>query len=53
MTPMKKMLPELVGTAGYCLAVAGGYVLWGLGPALLGAGLALIVGGYVAAKVTP
>lgn len=47
---MKKMLPELIGTAGYGLSVAGCYVLWGPGTALLAGGLALILGALLAAR---
>ncbi|WP_170320301.1 MULTISPECIES: hypothetical protein [Pseudomonas] len=35
---MKKMLPELVGTAGFCLFVAGLHIEFG-------PGIAMIVGG--------
>lgn len=35
---MKKWLPELLGTAGYCLLVAGLYEQFGAGVALIVAG---------------
>ena len=39
---MKKMLPEFVGTAGYCLLVAGLYVQFGPGWALIVGGVGLV-----------
>lgn len=47
---MKKLLPELVGTAGFCLLSGGLYVWFGAGPALCGAGGLLLVGGFLAAR---
>jgi hypothetical protein len=41
--PMKKWLPESVGTVGYCLLVAGLHVQFGGGVALMiGGGLLLL-----------
>ncbi|WP_449103329.1 hypothetical protein [Pseudomonas veronii] len=39
---MKKMLPELVGTAGYCLFVAGLHVEFGPGVAMIVGGALLL-----------
>lgn len=50
---MKKMLPELVGTAGYGLCVAGCYLLWGAGVAMLAGGVALILGAFLASRGRP
>lgn len=45
---MKKLLPDLLGTAGLCLVVAGLYLLYGLGVALVVGGVLLMVGAVVA-----
>lgn len=45
---MKKMLPDVLGTAGLCLLVGGLYVLFGHGVALVSAGVLLMAAGVVA-----
>ena len=47
---MKKMLPEIVGTAGYCLLVAGLYVQFGPGWALIVGGIGLVAGAIKAVQ---
>lgn len=39
---MKKMLPEIIGTAGFCLLVAGLHVQFGPGWALIVGGVLLL-----------
>lgn len=46
---MKMMLPDLLGTVGVCVLVAGLYRVFGDGVALLGAGLLLMAGAFLAA----
>lgn len=41
---MKKLLPELVGTAGFVLLGAGLYLQFGAGVALIACGVLLLVG---------
>ena len=45
---MKKMLPDLLGTAGLCLLVSGLLLLYGPGVALVVGGVLLMVGGFLA-----
>lgn len=45
---MRKMLPDLLGTAGLCLFVSGMHLLYGLGLALAVSGVLLMVGGFIA-----
>lgn len=45
---MKKMLPDLLGTAGLCLLVGGLLLLYGPGVALVIGGVLLMVGGFLA-----
>ncbi|NKF30479.1 hypothetical protein HER21_28835 [Pseudomonas sp. BGM005] len=45
---MKKMLPDLLGTAGLCLLVSGLLVLYGWGVALAGGGVLLMACGFLA-----
>lgn len=45
---MKKMLPDLLGTAGLCLLVSGLLLLYGPGVALAVGGVLLMVGGFLA-----
>ena len=45
---MKKMLPDVLGTAGLCLLVSGLLLLYGLGVALAVGGVLLMVGGFLA-----
>lgn len=47
---MKKALPDLLGTAGYCLLVGGLYVRFGLGEALLVGGALMMVGAFLAGR---
>lgn len=47
---MKKMLPDLLGTAGLCLVVGGLYLLYGLGLSLVVGGVLLMVGGVLAGR---
>jgi hypothetical protein len=44
---MKKYIPDSLGAAGYCLLVAGLYVQFGLGVALIGGGVLLMVGAWL------
>lgn len=48
MNPMKKMIPDLIGAAGVCLLVAGLYLQYGAGPALISGGSLLMLGGFLA-----
>lgn len=45
---MKKMLPDALGTAGFCLFVFALYTLWGQGVALGVAGVLMMVGAFLA-----
>ena len=45
---MKKMLPDLLGTAGFCLLVSGLFVLYGYGVALVVGGVLLMAGAFLA-----
>lgn len=47
---MKKWLPEVLGTAGYCLLVAGLHVQFGPGVALIAGGALLLAGAYKAVQ---
>lgn len=47
---MKRYLPDLLGSAGYCLLIGGLYVRFGLGVALIAGGILMMVGGFLAGK---
>lgn len=47
---MKRLLPDLLGTGGYCLLLAGIYTRYGLGPALIAGGVLMMAGAFLAAK---
>lgn len=47
---MKRLLPDLLGSAGYCLLAAGLYVRFGLGVALIAGGALMMLGAFLAAK---
>lgn len=47
---MRKLIPDLLGTAGVCLLVGGVYVRLGQGEAMLVGGALLIVGAFLAAR---
>ena len=44
---MKNYFPDLLGAAGYCLLVAGLYVQFGPGVALMAGGVLLMIGAYL------
>ena len=44
---MKKYLPDVLGAAGYCLLVAGLYVQFGPGVALMAGGVLLMAGAWL------
>lgn len=46
---MKRLLPDLLGTAGYCLLTAGLYECYGLGVALIAGGVLMMVGAFLMA----
>ena len=48
---MKKAIPDLLGTAGFCLFSGGVYLQWGAGVALLVGGALLMGGGFIAGAV--
>lgn len=45
---MKKMLPDAIGLAGFCLLVFALHTLWGLGVALGVAGVLMMLGAFLA-----
>jgi hypothetical protein len=47
---MKKLVPDLLGVAGYCQLIAGLYLSFGLGLALAVGGALMLLGGYLAAR---
>lgn len=47
---MKRLLPDLLGSAGYCLLIGGLYVRFGLGVALIAGGALMMLGAFLAAK---